>query len=152
MSLQQQIQADLTAAMKARDKAATGALRMAVAAMKNLAIAEGLGPQGELTDEQVQKLLATEVKRRREAADAFRAGDREESAAAEEAEAALYEGYLPAQLSDNELAAIVDEVITETGAEGMGDMGKVMKASMERIGGQADGSRVSAMVKGRLGG
>lgn len=152
MSLQQQIQADLTAAMKARDKAATGALRMALAAMKNLAVAEGLGPQGELSDEQVQKLLATEVKRRREAADAFRSGGREESALAEEAEAALYEAYLPAQLSDDELATIVDEVIAATGASGMGDMGKVMKEAMGRIGSQADGSRVSATVKARLAG
>ena len=152
MSLQEQIQADLTAAMKARDKAATGALRMVVAAIRNKAVEEGLGPQGALTDEQVQKLLATEVKRRKEAADAFREGGREEQAAAEEAEAALYEAYLPAQLSDDELATIVADAIAEVGAEGMGDMGQVMKTAMTRVAGQADGSRVSALVKERLSG
>jgi hypothetical protein len=152
MSLQEQIQVDLTAAMKARDKAATGALRMVLAAMKNKAVEEGLGPQGALTDEQVFKLLATEVKRRKEAAEAFRQGGSEERAAGEEAEADLYEAYLPAQLADVELAAIIDDAIAEAGAEGMGDMGNVMKAAMARVAGRADGGRVSAFVKERLAG
>lgn len=150
MSLQEQIQADLTAAMKARDKAATGALRMALAAMKNKAIEEGLGPQGSLSDELVQKLLATEVKRRKEAAAGFRQGGSEDRAVAEEAEATLYERYLPAQLGDAELGAIVDRAVADTGATSLGDMGQVMKAAMAAIAGQADGSRVSALVKERL--
>ena len=152
MSLQERIQADLTAAMKARDRAATGALRMVLAAIRNKAVEEGLGPQGALSDDQVQKLLATEVKRRKEAADAFRDAGRAEQAAAEEAEVTLYEGYLPAQLSDEELAALVDAAIAEVGAEGMGDMGQVMKAAMANVGGRADGSRVSALVRDRLSG
>ncbi len=150
MSLQQQINDDLRAAMKARDKARTGALRMLLASLKNAAVAEGSGPQGELSDESVVKLVQTETKRRREAAAAFRDAGREEQAAAEEAEAAVYEAYLPAQLSDDELAAIVDEAIAEVGAAGPQDMGQVMKTAMPRVGGQADGSRVSAMVKARL--
>lgn len=150
MSLQQQISDDLRTAMKARDKARTGALRMLLASLKNAAVAEGSGPQGELSDEAVVKLVQTETKRRREAAAAFRDAGREEQAAAEEAEAAVYEAYLPAQLSDEQLAAIVDEAIAEVGAAGPQDMGQVMKTAMPRVAGQADGSRVSAMVKARL--
>lgn len=150
MSLQQQISDDLKTAMKARDKARTGALRMLLASLKNAAVAEGKGPQGELSDDQVVKLVQSEVKRRREAAAAFREGDRIESAEAEEAEATVYEAYLPAQLSDDELAAIVDATIAEVGASGPSDMGQVMKAAMPKVQGQADGSRVSAMVKQRL--
>jgi uncharacterized protein len=95
-------------------------------------------------------VLGTEVKRRREAATAFAEAGREESAASELAEAAIYEAYLPAQLSDEELERIVDEVIAETGADGPKAMGQVMKATMARVQGRADGSRVSAMVKARL--
>jgi uncharacterized protein YqeY len=149
-SLHDQVEADLRTAMKARDKARTSALRMVIAALKNTAVAEGLGPQGRLPDETVQKVLATEVKRRREAAAAFAEAGREESAEAEAAEAAVYEAYLPEQLSDEELTTIVDEVVAETGAEGPKAMGQVMQAAMARVQGRADGSRVSALVKNRL--
>ncbi len=150
MSLHEQIEADLHAAMKARDKARTSALRMVVAALKNRATADGMSPQGKLDDEVVQTVLASEVKRRREAAAAYRDAGREETAASEEAEAAVYEAYLPAQLSDDELTRIVDEVIAELGAEGPQAMGQVMKATMSRVQGQADGSRVSTIAKQRL--
>jgi uncharacterized protein YqeY len=152
MSLQQQVNDDLRAAMKARDKARTSALRMLLASLKNAAVAEGKGPQGELSDDAVVALVQSEVKRRREAATAFREGGRDEQAAAEEAEAAVYETYLPAQLSDDELAAIVDEAIAEVGASGPSDMGPVMKTVMPRVQGQAEGSRVSAVVRERLAG
>lgn len=152
MSLQQQITDDLKASMKARDKARTGALRMLLASLKNAAVAEGKGPQGELSDDAVVKLVQTEVKRRREAASAFRDAGRDEQAGAEEAEAAVYEAYLPAQLGDDELATLVDQTIAEVGADGPQDMGKVMKAVMPRVAGQADGSRVSGVVKARLSG
>lgn len=151
MSLQQQINDDLRAAMKARDRERTAALRMLLASVKNAAVAEGRGPQGELDDEAIVRLVQSETKRRREAAEAFREGGREESAAAEEAEAAVYEAYLPAQLSDDELAGIVDQVIADEEASSMSDMGRVMKAVMPQVAGQADGSRVSTMVKDRLG-
>ena len=152
MSLHERIESDLHTAMKARDKARTSALRMVVAALKNRAVEAGLSPQGRLDDEAVQKVLATEVKRRREAASAFAVAGREESAAAEEAEAAIYEEYLPAQLSDEEIAGIVDSVIAEQGASGPQAMGQVMKAAMAEVAGRADGSRVSALVKERLSG
>lgn len=150
MSLQRRIEADLHAAMKARDKAATSALRMVVAALKNRAVAEGLGPQGALDDVVVQQVLTTEVKRRKEAAAAFADAGREPAAASELAEATLYETYLPAQLDDAELTALVDRVVTELGAEGPKAMGQVMKAAMAEVAGRADGGRVSALVKQRL--
>ncbi|MEX2550016.1 MAG: GatB/YqeY domain-containing protein [Nitriliruptoraceae bacterium] len=150
MNLHDRIESDLHTAMKARDKPRTSALRMVVAALKNRAVEAGLSPQGRLDDEVVHKVLATEVKRRREAASAFAGAGREESAAAEEAEAAIYEEYLPAQLSDEEIADIVDRVIAEQGASGPQAMGQVMKAAMAEIAGRADGSRVSALVKERL--
>jgi uncharacterized protein len=150
MSLHDRIESDLRTAMKERDKARTSALRMVVAALKNRATADGLSPQGRLDDEVVQKVLATEVKRRKEAGAAFREAGRTEQADAEAAEAAIYEAYLPAQLDDDELAAIVDDAIAEVGAEGPQQMGQVMKAAMAKVEGRADGSRVSALVKRRL--
>lgn len=151
VSLHDTIEADLRTAMKARDKARTSALRMAVAALKNRAVADGLSPQGRLDDEVVQQVLASETKRRREAATAFRDAGRTESAASEDAEAEVYAAYLPQQLDDDELAAIVDETIAELGADGPQQMGQVMKAVMPKVQGRADGGRVSGMVKQRLG-
>jgi uncharacterized protein len=152
VSLHQQITTDLSAAMKARDKARTSALRMVVSALKNQAIADGKGPQGTLEDAEVERVLATEVKRRREAAAAYRDAGRTEQAESEEAEAAVYEAYLPEQLSDEELAEFVDAAIAEVGAEDVKQTGQVMKTVMPKVQGRADGSRVSALVKERLGG
>jgi uncharacterized protein len=152
VSLHQQVQRDLTSAMKARDRARTSALRMAVSALKNRAIEQGKGPQGELDDEEVQKIMASEVKRRREAAEAYRDAGRDEQAAAEEAELAVYEAYLPEQLDEAELDALVDEAITEVGAEDVKQMGQVMKVAMGKVAGRAEGARVSAKVKQRLAG
>lgn len=150
MSLQQQIADDLRAAMKARDRERMSALRLLVAAVKNKAVEVGLGPQGELSDEQVQQLVASETKRRKEAADAFRDGGREESAAKEDYEAEVYSAYLPAQLDDDELEGIVDRAIEQVGASDRSDMGKVMGKVMGEVGQAADGRRVSAMVGGKL--
>lgn len=150
MSLHERIETDLRTAMKARDKHRTSALRMVIAGLKNRAVADGLGPQGRLDDEVVQQVLATEVKRRREAAASFAEGGREEAAASETAEAELYAAYLPAQLTDDELTEIIDRVIADLGAEGPKAMGQVMKATMAEVGNRADGSRVSALVKARL--
>jgi uncharacterized protein len=152
VSLQDQITADLKTAMKARDKARTSALRMVVSALKNQAIAQGDGPQGTVADADVEKVLASEVKRRREAAAAYHEAGRREQAEAEESEAEIYEAYLPEQLSDDELTTLVEAAIAEIGAQGPKDMGQVMKAVMPNVGGRADGSRVSAMVKERLAG
>ncbi len=152
MTLQQQLADDLKTAMKARDKERTGAIRMAIAAVKNKAVELGRGPQGDLSDDEVIKLLASEIKRRKDSSSQYRAAGRDELAAKEDAEIAIYEDYLPAQLDDEQLGAVVDAVIMETGASTMKDMGPTIKAVMARVGGQADGARVSGLVKERLAG
>jgi uncharacterized protein YqeY len=106
----------------------------------------------ELTDDEVIGVLTKEAKRRREAADAFAAAGRDQQAAAERAEGVILAGYLPAQLSDEEISALVAEVIAESGASGMAAMGQVMKAVTPRVAGRADGARVAAEVRRRLAG
>lgn len=151
MSLHDTIENDLREAMKARDKPRTSALRMVVAALKNKAVAEGLSPQGRLDDETVEQVLGTELKRRKEAAAAFREGGRIDSALSEEAEADIYATYLPEPMTDDELHTLIEDAVNETSAEGPGDMGRVMKATMARVQGRAEGGRVSALVRERLG-
>ncbi len=148
MALAEQIQADLTAAMKARDTETVKTLRLVVAAIRNARVAEG--HSGDVTDEETLELLAREAKRRSEAAEAYDKAGRTELAEAERAELEVIRRYLPAQLSDEELGAIVAEVIAETGASGPGDLGKVMSAVMPRVKGRADGKRVNAAVRERL--
>ncbi len=150
MSLQDRIASDLTAAMKARDRARTSALRLIIAELRNEAVARGRGPQGALADEEVELLLTREMKRRRESAEAFQAAGRPDRAAQEESEADLYASYLPQPLSDDELDTLVDEVISESGATGPRDMGKVMKTVMARVGSRAEGARVANVVRSRL--
>lgn len=150
MSLHEDIEADLRTAMKARDKARISALRMVIAALRERAVADGLGPQGRLDDDVVERVVSTELKRRREAAAAFRDAGREESAASEEVDAGIYEGYLPEQLSDEDLTVIVDDAIAQVGADDPKQLGLVMKTAMGRVAGRADGSRVSAIARARL--
>lgn len=150
MSLQTRLADDLKTSMKARDKEATSTLRMLIAALKNEAVEKGRGPQGELSDEEVQQVLAREKKKRDEAAASYAENDRDESAAKERAESELIAGYLPEQMSDEELDAEVQAAIDEVGATSMADMGRTMKVVMERVGKQAEGSRVSAAVKAKL--
>lgn len=150
MSLQDEIQSELTSAMKARERERVSALRMIVAEMKNAAVEKGAGPQGELSDDEVQRILTRATKQRREAAQSFRDAGREEQAAQEEAQAEVYAEYLPEPLSDDELVAIIEATIEDVGAEGPADMGAVMGAVMPKVGNRADGQRVSAAVKSRL--
>lgn len=146
--LAEQIQTDLRAAMKARDKRAVAALRMVLARIKETQVAAGHGDQ--VTDDEVQALIRREAKRRTEAADAFAAAGRDELAANEEAELAILQRYLPQQMSDAELAAVIDETIATTGASSAGDFGRVMGAVMSKVAGRADGARVNALVRERL--
>ena len=148
-TLKEQLRADLTAAMKARDETRTRALRMALTSITNEEVSGAVAR--DLTDDQVTKILNREAKRRREAAAAFAEAGRDEQAAAERAEEDILASYLPAQLSDDELAAIVAAAITETGASGPAGMGQVMKVVTPRVAGQADGSRVAAVVRSQLG-
>jgi uncharacterized protein len=142
MSVLEQIQDDVRTAMKARDRERAGALRMIVDVLQKDA---KLGKGDEVA------VLQKEHKKRVEAAEAYEGAGRAEQAAAERFEADLIEGYLPQQLSDEELAALVDAAIAETGASGQRQMGEVMSALMPEVGGRADGKRVSTAVRKRLG-
>jgi uncharacterized protein len=147
-ALKDQLRADLTAAMKARDGVRTRTLRMALTAVSTAEVAGATSR--ELSDDEVLKVLTREAKRRREAADAFATAGRTEQAAAERAEGEVLDGYLPAQLGDDEIAAVVAAEIEQTGAAGMSAMGQVMKAVTPRIAGRADGARVAAEVRRQL--
>ena len=149
-TLKDQLRADLTAAMKARDDTRTRTLRMALTSISNEEVS-GTAAH-DLTDDQIVKILTKEVKRRREAAAAFAEAGRADQAAAERAEEDVLVAYLPAQIDDAELAALVVAAIAETGASGMSGMGQVMKVITTRVVGRADGSRVAAMVRSQLSG
>ena len=152
-SVKARLQADLTAAMKARDEVALSTIRMLRAAIMN---AEVAGDEAvELTDGQAIAVLQSEAKKRAESAAVYEENDRPESAAKERAELEVIERYLPAAMSDDELAAIGDEEVAAAaanGAEGGKAMGMVIKAVRERAGASADGSRIAALVKSRLAG
>lgn len=147
--LKEKLQADLSAAMKARDEVRTRTLRMALTALTNEEVS---GKQArELSDDDVVKVLQREAKKRREAAEAFDGAGRTEQAEAERAEGVVLDEYLPAQLDDAELSRLVAEAIAETGAAGPRAMGQVMKAVTPKVAGRADGRRVSGEVKRQLG-
>lgn len=146
--LKDTIQADLHTAMRARDQVRAGTLRMALTAIANEEVA---GAQARrLSDEEVLKVLAREAKKRKEAATAYEAAGRAELTEREQAELAVLEGYLPAQLSDAELEALVTRAVQESGASGMTQMGQVMKVAQGLVAGRADGGRVAAAVRSAL--
>jgi uncharacterized protein YqeY len=147
MTLHDRIDADLKDAMKARDRFTLDALRLLRASLTNRAVADGANPQARLDDETVMAVLATEVKRRREAALAFRDGGREESALKEEAEATVYAVYLPEQLDDDALRDLVASTVERLGATGPRDAGQVIREVLAASAGSADGGRVAVMVR-----
>ncbi len=150
MSLKQRLHDDLTTAMKARDAVRTATLRMALTAVGNEEVA---GKQArELSDDEVVRVLVREAKKRREAAEAYDGASRPELADKERAEGAVLEEYLPAQLSDDELSALVAAAVAGAGAAGPQAMGPVMKAVQPKVGGRAEGARVAAEVRRQLGG
>jgi uncharacterized protein YqeY len=138
----ERVQADTREAMKAGDRNRVGALRM---------VANALQQDAKMGDGDEVAVLQRERKKRLEAAEAFREGGRADAADSEEAEARAIEDYLPEQLSDDELAGIVDSGIEESGAKSAKEMGKVMSIVMPKVGGRADGKRVSQAVRERLG-
>lgn len=146
--LKERLRADLTDAMRARDQVRLRTLRMALTAITNEEVAGSA--TRELSDDDVLKVLAREAKKRREAAEAFAAAGRAEQAEAERAEGEVLASYLPAQLSDDELAGLVAAAVAETGAAGLPGMGKVMKAVTPRVAGRAEGARVAAEVRRQL--
>jgi uncharacterized protein len=147
-TLKDQLRADLTTAMKARDETRTRTLRMALTSISNEEVSGAVARH--LTDEEILRILAREAKRRREAATAFADAGRADQAAAERAEEEVLTAYLPAQLDDTELTALVAAAIAETGASGPGAIGQVMKAITPKVAGRAEGSRVAAMVRSQL--
>ncbi|HSZ49067.1 MAG TPA: GatB/YqeY domain-containing protein [Streptosporangiaceae bacterium] len=149
-TLKDQLRSDLTSAMKARDETRTRTLRMALTSISNEEVAGSAARN--LTDDEVIKILTREAKRRREAAAAFADADRDDQAAAERAEEQVLAGYLPAQLDDDELAAMVAAAIAETGAAGPAGIGQVMKVVTPRVAGRADGKRLAALVRSQLSG
>ena len=146
MSLQERLQEDLMLAMRQRDTARTNVLRMLKAAIRNAEIDQ----QRALDDAGVLAVLDKAAKQRRESIEAYRQGGRAELVAAEEAELRIVEEYLPRQLGEAEIRAAVVQTIVEVGARGPADMGRVMKALMDRLRGQADGKLVSALVREAL--
>jgi hypothetical protein len=151
--LKARLRSDMVAAMKAKQATKLATLRMVLAALSTEEVA---GDEArELTDAEVQKVLAREVKKRKEAAEAFGGAGRAEQAAAERAEAEVIAEYLPTQLSDDELGALVDAAVAEVteqagGAPTQRQMGQVMKAANAKIAGRAEGGRVAAAVRARL--
>lgn len=145
-TLLQRLQADVKDAMKARDSDRVQSLRLFVNAVQNEAKAQ----LRDLEDAETVTVLQREKKKRIEAAEAFEAAGHGDRAAAEREQAALLDAYLPAQLSDVELDALVAEAVSETGADSPADMGAVMKAVMPRVAGRADGKLVSSAVNRAL--
>jgi hypothetical protein len=146
VSLIARMEDELKQATLARDAERRDALRLILSALRG-AEKELLRP---LKDDEELQVLQRERKRRTEAAEAFRAGDREDQAAAEERELAVLEEFMPAPLSEDEIEEIVDDVIAEVGATSMRDLGRVMADVMPQIAGRADGSTVSQLVREKL--
>jgi uncharacterized protein len=146
--LKERLRTDLNAAMRARDQVRMRTLRSALTSITNEEVSGDAAR--ELSDDEIVKVLIREAKKRREAADAFQSAGRADQAAAERAEGEVLAGYLPAQLSDDELAGMVSAAIAETGAVGMPGLGKVMKVLTPQTAGRADGARVAAEVRRQL--
>ena len=147
MSLRDQIQSDMTAAMKARNQQRVDTLRLAISSIKKKEIDETRRP---LDDGETRSVLTTMIKQRRESIEMYKKGNRQDLLDKEQAEITVLEGYLPKQLDDAALGAMIDAAIQETNAAGMKDMGKVMKAVQAKVAGAAEGARVSALVKEKL--
>jgi hypothetical protein len=148
--LKARLRTDLNTAMKARDELTTATLRMALTAITNEEVA-GKAAR-ELSDDEVLRVITRENKKRREAAEAYDAAGRDELASRERAEGQVLERYLPAQLGDDELTALVTAAVAEAGATTARDMGLVMKIVQPRVAGRADGKRVSDEVRRQLAG
>jgi hypothetical protein len=140
------IRSEMTAAMKNRDGRRRDIMRLLMAALQNARIAAG----HDLSDDEAVTALQREAKQRRDSIEEYRKGDREDLAQAEQEELDVISTFLPVGLSDDEVATLVQDVIAEVGAEGPGDVGKVMKPLMERVAGRADGRLVSERVREQL--
>ena len=140
------LDSDLKDALRAGQKVRLGAIRRARAALRNAEIEA----RGELSEDQAARVVRGLVKQHRESIDQFQAAGREDLVAKETEEMAVLQGYLPAEMDDAAITAIVSEVIAAEGASGPADMGRVMKAAMPRVAGRADGKKVRAIAQGLL--
>ncbi|MEI6670821.1 MAG: GatB/YqeY domain-containing protein [Actinomycetes bacterium] len=146
--LKAKLRNDLTDAIRARDEIKSGTIRMVLTAITNEEVAGKVAK--ELTDAEVITVLSREAKKRREAAEAYEAAGRADKAALEKSEGEIIAGYLPQQMSESEVAALVSAAIAAAGATGPGDMGKVMGILKPQVAGKADGGMVSGLVKAAL--
>lgn len=146
MNLRETINTDLKSAMKAKDTKKRDALRLLTSAFKQIEVDE----RKELSDDDVIKIIQTQVKRRNDAAAQYKDAGREDLLQIELDEIACYEPYLPAQLSDEELTTALKEIISEVGATSMKEMGKVMGMASKKLAGKADGKRINEFVKAIL--
>ncbi len=148
MSLQTDITAALKDAMRAKDQIKLASLRLVLTAIKK----REKEVRRTLDDQEVMAVISSQIKQRRESIDQYRKADREDLAKAEESELVVLQGFMPEQLSEEEVALALDEIIAELGAVSMKDMGRVMKAAMAKLAGQADGRAINAIVKTKLAG
>jgi len=148
MPLKAEIQEAVKSAMKSADALTLSTLRLLLAAVQN----EEIRVRKELTAEEIQKIIGTLCKQRGEAIELFRRGSREELAQKEEAELAILQRFLPQPLSEEEVKGLIRASITEAGATGLQDLGRVMKLVMSKVSGRSDGKRVNELVRALLGG
>lgn len=146
MSLQEQIRAALKDAMRARDETKMTTLRLVLTAIKK----REKEARSLLEDQEVISVITTQIKQRRESIEQYRQAGREDLAQTEESELQILQGYMPEQVSEEEISNTLDEIIAEVGAASMKDMGKVMKAAMAKLAGKAEGGAINAMVKEKL--
>jgi hypothetical protein len=144
--LRVQIKDDIKTAMKAKDSVTRDALRLLDSAMKQIEVDE----RKELSDEDVVKIIAKQVKQRNDSVTQYRGGGREDLAQKEEAEIEIFSKYMPKQLSDNELKTALEKIIAEVGATSLKDMGKIMGAASATLGSRVDGKRINECVKALL--
>ena len=148
MSLQEQISAALKDAMRARDETKMTTLRLVLTAIKE----REKEARSLLEDQEVISVITSQIKQRRESIEQYQKAGREDLAQTEENELQILQGYMPEQISEEEISNTLDEIIAEVGAVSMKDMGKVMKATMAKLAGKADGRAINAMVKAKLSG
>ena len=146
MSLQSEISAALKDAMRAKDEAKLASLRLVLTAIKN----REKEVRRSLEDSEIISLISTQIKQRKESIDHYRKAGRDDLVKAEESELQILQGYMPEELSAEEMSQALDEVISEVGAVSIKDMGKVMKAAMAKLAGRADGRVINEMVKEKL--
>ncbi len=150
MSLKEKIDQDLKSSMKSGDKTRLNAVRSIRAALLEKEVSIRVGGTAVLTEEQELEVLVSLAKKRRDAIEQFTAGNRLDLAETEQAELAVLEEYLPAPVSDEEVTAVIQDIITTTGAASMKEMGKVMAEAMKVLKGKADGTKVQQIVKSLL--